>query len=105
MQACMCDETMSQGDISLLFAMRTKTVRNIRSDFGKMCNTDLCPLCQRHVDTIPALMECEELQAVPRTGAYHTDICGHTEGGRLPVQTTSTGHRQDTGFRGRRLKL
>ena len=74
MQAYMCDETMSQEDISLLFAMRTKTVRNIRSDFGKMYISDLCPLCHRHVDTIPALLECEELQAVPRTGAQHCDI-------------------------------
>ena len=70
----MCDETMTQEDISLLFAMRTKTVRNIRSDFGKMYISDLCPLCHRHVDTIPALLECEELQAVPRTGAQHCDI-------------------------------
>ena len=58
----------------MLFAMRTKSVRNIRSDFKNMFNSDLCPLCQSHVDTIPALMECEELLAVPRTGAQHSDI-------------------------------
>ena len=65
---------MSQEDISLLFAIQTKTVRSIRSDFGKMYISELCLLCQRHLDTIPALMECEELQAVQRTGAQHCDI-------------------------------
>ena len=74
MQSYLCDETMNQDDIALLFAMRTKTVRNIRSDFGRMFNSDLCPLCKTHVDTIPALMECEELLAVPRTGAHYEDI-------------------------------
>ena len=74
MQPYMCDQTMSPEDISLLFALRTKSVRNIRADFNKMFNSDLCPLCKRHVDTIPALLECEELQAVPRTGAQYCDI-------------------------------
>ena len=54
--------------------MRTKTVRGIHSDFGNLYGTDLCLLCQKHVDTIPALMECQELLAVPRTGATFEDI-------------------------------
>ena len=74
MQEYMCDSTMNPDDISLLFAMRTKTVRNIRSDFGNMFNSNLCPLCGKHVDTISALLECEELLAVPRTGAQFSDI-------------------------------
>ena len=68
------DHTMSQEDIQLLFAMRTKTVRGIHSDFGNLYGTDLCPLCQKHVDILPALMECQELLAVPRTGATFEDI-------------------------------
>ena len=74
MQSYLCDSTMSQEDISLLFAMRTKSVRTIRSDFRQMYDSDMCPLCGKHVDTIPALMECEELLAVPRTEAQHSDI-------------------------------
>ena len=70
----MFDHTMTQEDISLLFALRTKTVRNIRSDFGNMFGSDLCPLCKHYVDTIPGLMHCQELLAVPRTGAQHEDI-------------------------------
>ena len=65
---------MSQEDIQLLFAMRTKTVRGIHSDFGNLHGTYLCPLCQKHVDTLPALMECQELVAVPRTGAMFEDV-------------------------------
>ena len=70
----MCDSTMNPDDISLLFAMRTKTVRNIRSDFCNMFNSNLCPVCGKHVDTISALLECEELLAVPRSGARFSDI-------------------------------
>ena len=36
MQPYMIDQTMNPDDISLLFALRTKTVRNIRSVFGNM---------------------------------------------------------------------
>ena len=39
-----------------------------------MYHTDMCPLCTQHVDTLPALMECQELLAVPRTGAEFEDI-------------------------------
>ena len=74
MQPYLFDHTMSKEDISLLFAMRTKTVKGIRSDFGHMYHTDMCPLCTQHVDTLPALMECQELLAVPRTGAQFEDI-------------------------------
>ena len=74
LQPYLFDHTMSQDDIQLLFAMRTKTVRGIHSDFGNLYGTDLCPLCQKHIDTIPALMECQEPLAVPRTGATFEDI-------------------------------
>ena len=35
-QPCMVDHTMNADDISLLFALRTRTVRNIRNNFGNM---------------------------------------------------------------------
>ena len=74
MQSYLNDHTMSPDDISLLFAMRTRTVRTIRSDFGNMYGSNMCPLCNQHVDTIPALMNCQELLVVPRIGAQHQDI-------------------------------
>ena len=70
----MIDQTLNPTDISLLFALCTKTIRNIISDFGNMFGSDLCPLCKQHVDNIPALLQCQELLAVPRTGAVHEDI-------------------------------
>ena len=74
MQSYLNDHTMSMDDIYFLFAMRTRTIRGIRSDFGNMYRTNMCPLCNQHVDTIPALMECQELMAVPRSGAQYQDI-------------------------------
>ena len=45
-----------------------------RGNFGNMYGSDLCPLCKQYVDTIPALLQCQELLSVPRTGAEHGDI-------------------------------
>ena len=69
MQAYLCDPSMNQDDIQFLFAMRTKTLRGIKSDFGNLYGTDMCPLSKKHVDTIPSLMDCQELLTVPRTRA------------------------------------
>ena len=74
MQTYLNDHTMSKDDISLLFALRTKTIRGIRSDWGNMFHTNICPLCNQNEDTIPALMDCQELLAVPRTGAQYDNI-------------------------------
>ena len=74
MQPYLNDHTMSLDDISLLFAMRRRIVRPIRSDFWNMYGSNMCPLCKQHVDKIPAIMDCQELLAVPRTGAQHQDI-------------------------------
>ena len=65
----MSDASMSTEDINFLFALRTRTLRGIRKDFEGMYQNVLCPLCQTHEDTIPNLLLCEELRAVPRNGA------------------------------------
>ena len=48
---------------SLLFALRTRTVRGIRGDFGQMYLTKQCPLdgCT-HLDTLPGLLTCPALR-------------------------------------------
>ena len=74
MQSYLNDHTMSMDDISFLFAMRTRTIRGIRSDFGNMYGTNMCAVCNQHADTIPAMMACQELMAVPRSGAQYQDI-------------------------------
>ena len=49
---------------SLLFALRTRTVRGIRGDFGQMYPTKLCPLDScTHLDTLPRLLTCPTLRA------------------------------------------
>ena len=44
---------MSSEDISLICALRTRTVCGIRSDIGDMYTSDQCPLCKTepHQDT------------------------------------------------------
>ena len=54
---------------SLLLALRTRTVRGIRSDFGDMFLDKQCPIenCLE-LDSLPHLLTCRELQGeVPRS--------------------------------------
>ena len=74
MQEYMSDKNMNSEDISFLFALRTRTVRGIRKDFEGMFPNVMCPLCQLHEDTITNLTICQELMAVPRSGAVYEDI-------------------------------
>ena len=48
---------------SLLFALRTRTIRGIRGDFGQMYPNKQCPLdgC-KHLDTLPGLLTCPALR-------------------------------------------
>ena len=52
----------TQKKASLLMALRTRTVRGIRSDFGKMYPNKTCPLdgCT-HLDTLDSLLTCPVL--------------------------------------------
>ena len=61
----MNDPSMDTYDINFLFAIRTRTIRGIRKDFEVMFPNE---------DTIPNLLICQELRAVPRNGASHEDI-------------------------------
>ena len=76
MQDYMSAPNMNSEDIQLLFALRTKTVRGIRSDFGKMYTNDQCPLCelQPHKDTLEELITCPSLKHIIRNGAEYQDI-------------------------------
>ena len=58
---------MTREQASLMLALRTRTLRGIRSDFGNMYVDKDCPLpgCQEP-DSIPHLLTCQALQvAVP----------------------------------------
>ena len=55
---------MAREQASLMLALRTRTLRGIRTDFGEMYPSKQCPLpgCQ-DVDSIPHLLTCPVLQA------------------------------------------
>ena len=76
MQNYMCAPNMNSEDIALLFALRTRTVRGIRSDFGEMFSSDQCPLCLEtpHKDTIPALLTCPSLCHIKSDGTEYEQI-------------------------------
>ena len=76
MQHYMCTANMNKDDIALLFALRTRTVRGIQSDFGVMFKSDQCPLCREdsHKDSIPALLTCKSLQHVDRNASTYEDL-------------------------------
>ena len=52
----------TQKQASLLLALRTRTVRGIRADFGQMYPNQICPLdgCN-HLDTLSGLLTCPVL--------------------------------------------
>ena len=65
----------TQKRASLLLAMRTRTVRGIRSDFGQMYLSKTCPLdgCS-HLDTLPGLLTCPALMVRARHLLEHTQV-------------------------------
>ena len=76
MQSYMCAPDMSSEDIALLFALRTRTVRGIRSDFGEMFSSDQCPLCieNPHKDTLKELIKCPSLAQIQSDGTEYEQI-------------------------------
>ena len=49
-------------DMSLLFALRTRTVRGIRSDFSGLYRDKMCPLGCGDVDTLQNILTCKILK-------------------------------------------
>ena len=47
---------------TMLFALRTRTVRGIREDFGKMFGDKYCPLKCGDIDTLKNVLTCKVLQ-------------------------------------------
>ena len=48
--------------MSILFALRSRTIRNIKANFPKMFSSLLCPLCKALEDTQEHLLLCSVLQ-------------------------------------------
>ena len=50
------------NDISLLLALKTRTVRGIRNDFGGLYPDKTCPLGCGDLDTLQNILTCSVLQ-------------------------------------------
>ena len=49
-------------DISLLLALRTRTVRGVRNDFGGLYTDKMCPLGCGDLDTLQNILTCSVLK-------------------------------------------
>ena len=63
MQPYLSSPLFSKANIGMLFSLRSRTVRSIRNDFCEQYKPNLsCPLCSRHVDSLPELLNCVKLK-------------------------------------------
>ena len=64
-QEYLTSELFSNQQCSLIFALKSKTLRGVKSNFKSM-NPDnyLCPLCERYPDTQQHLSQCKILQDI-----------------------------------------
>ena len=58
----MTSPKFSNENVSLLLALRTRTVRGIRNDFGGLYTDKTCPLGCGEIDTLPNILTCEVLK-------------------------------------------
>ena len=83
-------QSFSREQSSLLLALRTRTVRGIRSDFGDMFLDKQCPLPNcLDLDSLPHLLACRELTgAVPRSPSIqYSDVYSMDLDKQLEVTT------------------
>ena len=64
MQPYLSNRNLSHSQISIMFSLRSKTLRNIRSNFPKMYSSLLCPLCKSHEDTQENILLCKVLKNI-----------------------------------------
>ena len=61
MQPYFSNRRLSNKQMSIMFALRSKTIRNIRANFPKMFSSLLCPLCKSFEDTQEHVLLCSVL--------------------------------------------
>ena len=63
MQPYLSSPLFSKENIGMLCSLRSRTVRSIRNDFSEQYKPNLsCPLCSRHIDSLPELLNCVKLK-------------------------------------------
>ena len=55
------NRNITNRQMSLMFSLRSKTLRSIKSNFPKMYSSILCPLCETHEDTQENVIMCKVL--------------------------------------------
>ena len=61
-QQYLTSKLFSNKQCAILFALKSKTIRGIRDNFGNMySDNDLCPVCERCTDTQNHLIQCKVL--------------------------------------------
>ena len=62
LQPYLCSPLFGSEDIEMLLALRTRTVRGVKSDFRGMNQDEECPLGCGNKDTIPNIITCPALK-------------------------------------------
>ena len=90
LQAYMQSELFNEEMASLLLALRTRTVRGIRSDFGEMFPDKSCPLegCSLP-DSLGHILACTVLNGTARSSTVQYS---HVFSGDLQLQWEATTH-------------
>ena len=76
------DPRFSKNEIELLFALRTRTVNDIKRNFPNQFNNSIaCDLCQTQVDCQEHLLRCVKLTNIVKVpeDIKYSDIFGNTE--------------------------
>ena len=58
------NKNITNRQSSILFSLRSKTIRGIKANFPKLYSSILCPLCETHKDTQENLLLCKVLQNI-----------------------------------------
>ena len=79
-QEYLTSELFTNDQCSLIFALKSKTLRVVKTNFKTM-NSDnyLCPLCERFLDTQPHISQCQVIQDIlpPHNPVQYSDLFGN----------------------------
>ena len=81
-QEYLTSELFTNQQCSLIFALKSKTLRGVKMNFKTMNpENDLCPLCERCQDTQPHISQCQVIQDMlpPHTSVQYSDLFGNIE--------------------------
>ena len=63
-QSYLKNRNITSRQSSIMFSLRSKTIRSIKANFPKQFSSLLCPLCEAHEDSQENLLVCKVLQNI-----------------------------------------